>query len=298
MEEYTGRIVRGVGGFYYVDVPQRGIFQCRAKGLFRNEHIRPLVGDMARLHEVVDTDVELAGSIDGILERKSELQRPAIANVDRAVVIFAAADPDPNLSLLDRLLCELERQSVESVVCFNKRDLAESAFLERLREIYESAGYRVVTTCAKTGEISELKEAIRGHVATLAGPSGAGKSSVVNLLQSSSHMETGTISKKLGRGRHTTRHAQLFSVDGCEDTYIADTPGFSDIELGAVDERDLGDLFPEIRPLKDKCRFAGCAHIKEKDCAVKAAVREKLISPERYGSYKSFYQEIKAQRRY
>ena len=298
MEEYTGRIIRGIGGFYYVDTGDDGIFTCRAKGLFRNEGVKPLVGDVVKLIPVVDTDVDNPGSITAVLERTSELVRPAIANIDRAIVIFAAADPEPNLMLLDRFLCEMERRRVESIVCFNKSDLADRERLSQLSDIYEKAGYRVVLTSAKNGDIDALKKELEGRVCAVAGPSGAGKSSIVNLLQSDMEMETGLISKKLGRGRHTTRRAELLKVEGMKDTYIADTPGFSSLEVAVEDPSMVYTLFPEIRAQEKNCRFSLCSHIKEKDCAVRSAVKDGIISKERYDSYCSLYRECVSRKKY
>ncbi len=281
-----------------MDTGDAGIFTCRAKGLFRNEKIKPLVGDMVKVTPVVDTDIENPGSITQVLPRHSMLIRPAIANIDRVIVIFAAADPDPSLPLLDRFLCEMERRKVESVVCFNKADLIDKERADELAGIYRKAGYTVVLTSAKNGDIEELKRELAGRVCAVAGPSGAGKSSIVNLLQSEMEMETGSISRKLGRGRHTTRRSELLKVEGMKDTYIADTPGFSSLEVELDDPRELYTLFPEMKEYEKDCRFAGCSHIKEKECAVRAAVKNGNISRQRYDSYKSLYEEAAQRRKY
>ena len=297
-ETYTGRIIKGIGGFYYVDVSGAGIFTCRAKGLFRNEKVKPLVGDMVRLHPVTDTDIDNPGHIDEILERHSEVIRPAMANVDQIFIIFAAANPTLNLNLLDRFLCESERRRIPAVICFNKCDLIDEDKKKELREIYAPAGYEVLTVSAKNKDLASLKERLSGKLSALAGPSGAGKSTIVNLLQSETVMETGSISKKLGRGKHTTRHAQLLKVDGMEDTYIADTPGFSSFDIMEEEAQNLGALFPEIDRYSGECRFALCSHIKEKECGVKEALAKGLIAGSRYESYSLFYEEIRSRRTY
>lgn len=298
MEQYKGRIIRGIAGFYYVYVSGIGIFECKAKGVFRNKNEKPLVGDLVLVSPVVDTDKERPGNIDSILERHSQLIRPAVANVDQALVIFAAADPEPNLNLLDRFLCEMERQGVKSIVCFNKRDLIADERADELRGIYESAGYKVIMTSAIENSIDTLFEELEGKVTTVAGPSGAGKSSLVNLLQGEIQMETGTISKKLGRGRHTTRRAELIPIEGMDNSFIVDTPGFSSITVMEPEALSVQKLFPEIWIHEPECRFIGCAHIAEPDCGVKQALLRGEITQSRYENYCSFYEEIKARRKY
>ncbi len=295
---YTGRVIRAIGGFYFVKTSSGEEYQCRAKGLFRNENLRPLVGDMVELIPVVDTDIERPGSVTKVLPRKNSLIRPAIANVDLAIVFFSAADPAPNLHLMDRFLCEMEYRGVRSMVCLNKADKAEDQELARYEAIYKSAGYRTLALCAKDGDLTELLGELEGRISVLAGPSGAGKSTLVNRLQTVMRMETGGISKKLGRGRHTTRRSELLAIDSLKDSYIADTPGFSDVALTEVDERCLAALFPEIAGHGTQCRFAQCSHIKEKDCMVRKVLSEGLISRERYESYCMFYEDIKSRRKF
>lgn len=297
-QSLEGRIIRGIAGFYYVYVRSYGIFECKAKGVFRNKNEKPLVGDFVRLHPIVDTDKTNPGSIDEILPRQSELIRPAVANVDQALVIFAAANPEPNLNLLDRFLCEMERQEVKSIVCFNKTDLISEERAKELKDIYESAGYEVLMVSAIEGSLDRLMSVLEGKVTTVAGPSGAGKSSLVNLLQGEIEMETGEISKKLGRGRHTTRRAELIGIEGMEDSFIVDTPGFSSITVMAAEALDVQYLFPEIYVHENRCYYQGCAHIHEPDCAVKEALEKGLISQSRYENYCSFYEEVKARRKY
>lgn len=300
---FSGRIIRGIAGFYYIYVSGMGVFECKAKGIFRKEAEKPLVGDNVIIEQTYDTIKELTGNIIEILPRHSCLIRPAVANVDQALVIFAAADPEPNLNLLDRFLCEMERQNVDSIVCFNKRDLIDDKTAHMLQTTYEKAGYKVVMTSTLADDTGMQWELLDGKVTTVAGPSGAGKSSLVNLLQGKVHMETGEISKKLGRGKHTTRRAELIPVERIgemqlQDSFIVDTPGFSSINVGVGEPLDLQYCFPEIHIHEDGCRFTGCSHISEPDCAVKAALADGLIAETRYDNYCSFFEEIKARKKY
>ena len=206
-----GKIIKGIAGFYYVDVAESGVYECKAKGIFRKEKKKPLVGDNVEI-EVLD-EKEKTGNLIQILPRKNELIRPAAANVDQALVIFAVRQPDPNYQLLDRFLITMEQQEIPSIICFNKKDLAEQEELDQMYQIYISCGYQVLLTSAEQEEgISQIRKILEGKTTVVAGPSGVGKSSLTNLLQEEVSMETGEISKKLKRGRHTTRHAQLLTV--------------------------------------------------------------------------------------
>ena len=290
-----GKIVKGIAGFYYVHVAESGIYECKAKGAFRNQKVKPLVGDNVRL-EVLDEE-QKKGNIEEILPRKNELIRPAVANIDQALVIFAAAKPKPNFNLLDRFLILMQYQKVPAVVCFNKQDMVEQEELQLLRATYESAGYPVLfTSAAKQEGIQAVRDLLKGKTTTVAGPSGVGKSSLINLLSPEAEMETGDISRKIERGKHTTRHSELFALD--EDTFICDTPGFSSIYLPDMEKEELGIYFPEIAEYEPLCRFQGCAHIHEPGCGVKDALEEKKISPIRYENYKLLYEELKDKRRY
>lgn len=290
-----GKIMKGIAGFYYVGVAESGVYECKAKGIFRKDKIKPLVGDDVEI-EVLNEEEKL-GNIVKILPRRSELIRPAVANIDQALVIFAAREPKPNLSLLDRFLVIMEKQDVPVIICFNKQDLCDEEEVGRLKEIYESCGYPVVLASAKQGEgIEEIKALLRGKTTTVAGPSGVGKSSLTNLLQNEVQMETGEISKKLGRGRHTTRHSQIIQIE--EDTWLYDTPGFTSFYVEEIEKEELRFYFREFSKYEGTCRFQGCTHTHEPGCMVKNALEEGKISKERYENYLELYGELKEKRRY
>ena len=290
-----GKIMKGIAGFYYVGVVESGVYECKAKGIFRKDKIKPLVGDDVEI-EVLNEEEKL-GNIVKILPRRSELIRPAVANIDQALVIFAAREPKPNLSLLDRFLVIMEKQDVPVIICFNKQDLCDEEEVGRLKEIYEACGYPVVLASAKQGEgIEEIKSLLRGKTTTVAGPSGVGKSSLTNLLQNEVQMETGEISKKLGRGRHTTRHSQIIQIE--EDTWLYDTPGFTSFYVEEIEKEELRFYFREFSKYEGTCRFQGCTHTHEPGCMVKNALEEEKISKERYENYLELYGELKEKRRY
>ena len=291
-----GKIIKGIAGFYYVHVPDRGIYECKAKGIFRKEQIKPLVGDDVEI-DLLD-EAEKKGNIRTLLPRSSQLIRPAVANVDQALVIFAITCPQPNFNLLDRFLVMMRQQGLPCIICLNKLDLDQEGKGRDYADIYRACGYPVLTVSAagKQG-IERLKEQLRGRTTTVAGPSGVGKSSLVNCLQSGTVMETGEISEKIERGRHTTRHSELIALG--EDTYILDTPGFSSLYLGELLARELKYYFPEFSSYEAVCRFGDdCVHIGEPDCGVKEAVQEKKVSRSRYDNYRLLYEELKEKRRY
>ncbi len=284
----TGKIIKGIAGFYYVQV-ESGVYECKAKGACRKEKIKPLVGDDVEIDVI--SEEEMTGNVINILPRKSELIRPAVANVDQALLIFATKSPEPNLNLLDRFLCMMEEQDLPIIICFNKDDLADEGFQQQMRDTYEPAGYRVIFTSAKEeAGIDAIKEILKGKTSTVAGPSGVGKSSIVNILTEGQVMETGEVSEKIGRGKHTTRHSELLYLG--DDTYIMDTPGFSSLFVPKVDPVDLYRLFPEFIEPAENCRFTGCAHHKEPDCGVKAAVESGEIAASRYENYLQIYSEM------
>ncbi len=290
-----GKIVKGISGFYYVHVVGTGIYECKAKGVFRNRKVKPLVGDNVEI-VVLDEEKHL-GNVEEILPRKNELIRPAVSNIDMALVIFAAAKPDPNFNLLDRFLCMMEYQKVPVTICFNKCDLVSEEEKENLQKIYAPAGYDILFTSVKTGEnIDRLKALLAEKTTTVAGPSGVGKSSLINELQTDVRMQTGAISDKIGRGKHTTRHSEIISIG--QDTYIMDTPGFSSMDLPGFKKEDLWTCYPEFVPYEPECRFIGCSHIGEPDCGVKNALAEGKISRVRYDNYVMLYDEMKNIRKY
>jgi ribosome biogenesis GTPase len=290
-----GKIIKGIAGFYYVFVAGAGVYECRAKGIFRREHIKPLVGDDAEI-SVVDEEKKI-GNVERILPRKSGLIRPAVANVDMALVVFAAAKPEPNCNLLDRFLCMMEFQKLPVTICFNKRDLVTGEAQLELEEIYRPAGYPVIFTSTKTGEnLEELRALLSHKTTTVAGPSGVGKSSLINSLQSEYHMETGDISTRIERGKNTTRHSQIVPIE--DDTFIMDTPGFSTMDIPELEKEELFRCYPEFVQYEPKCRFVGCSHIGEPDCGVKEALAKGSISPVRYENYKLLYQELKDRKKY
>ena len=292
-----GKIMKGIAGFYYVDVAGSGVFQCRAKGIFRKDNQKPLVGDVVEVEPVVDSDIENPGNLVRIFPRKNSLIRPAVANIDQAVVIFAAASPAPNLNLLDRFLIAMEMSDIPSVIVFNKTDLVSEETVRELKAVYENSGYPLLFTSAATGQgVEELSVLLSHKTSTVAGPSGAGKSTLINHISPDVQMKTGSISEKIGRGRHTTRHAQLIPLR--EDTYIVDTPGFTSFELEQIQKEELASYYPEMRQVSDLCRFRGCAHIEEPDCGVKDALKDGRINRVRYENYKQIYQELAARPRW
>ncbi|MCI8549894.1 MAG: ribosome small subunit-dependent GTPase A [Lachnospiraceae bacterium] len=290
----TGKIIKGIAGFYYVHDGHNQVYECKAKGIFRNRNLKPMVGDYVALE--VLSEEEGLGNITEIFPRKNSLIRPACANVDQALVIFAVKEPEPNLNLLDRFLVMMEFQEVPCQICFNKMDLG-TACGTRLAALYEKAGYPVhlVSTYTEEG-LFKVQELIQGKTTVMAGPSGVGKSSVMNLIYPEAAMETGQISEKLKRGRHTTRHTELFCVG--EDTFLLDTPGFSSLELEQISCGELRFYYPEFLPFEGGCRFQGCVHGKEPGCAVKEALEKGVIGKERYENYLVLYEELKTRKRY
>ena len=290
-----GKIVKGISGFYYVHVVESGIYECKAKGIFRQQKMKPLVGDDVEIDII--SEEKKTGNVAAILPRKNALIRPAVANVDQALLIFAAASPNPNFNLLDRFLVMMGRQDVPVILCFNKCDLITEEQQQEIAAIYEASGCKILFVSAKKElGLKELQEILEGKTTTVAGPSGVGKSSLINLLAPEACMETGEISKKIERGRHTTRHAELIQLKG--DGYIMDTPGFSSLYLPEMEKEELQDCYPEFAALEPYCRFQGCNHISEPDCGVKEALSEGKIHPVRYENYCQLYGELKDRKKY
>lgn len=285
-----GKIIKGIAGFYYVHVVHSGIYECKAKGVFRNKKIKPLVGDNVEF-EILDEENRI-GNIINIYDRKNELIRPAVSNISQALVVFAIANPMPNLNLLDRFLVMMERNGIDTIICFNKIDLVDEEEILKLRDIYVKAGYHVMFTSTKENMgIEEVLRVIDGKTTAFAGPSGVGKSSLLNALIPEANSQTGEISEKIKRGKHTTRHTEIFNVS--DDTYLMDTPGFSSLYVNDFEKEELKDYFREFIEYNDGCRFTGCVHVNEPDCLVKEAVENGEISQSRYDNYILMYEEIK-----
>ncbi|WP_334136666.1 ribosome small subunit-dependent GTPase A [Muricomes intestini] len=290
-----GKIIKGIAGFYYVHVVESGVYECKAKGIFRKEKIKPLVGDCVDI-KVLD-DIEKEGNIVEILLRKNELIRPAAANIDQALVVFAVSNPEPHFNLLDRFLVMMESKEIPVILCFNKKDIAAQPELAQIREIYQACGYEVVFTSAlKKENMEPVRKLLEGKATVIAGPSGVGKSSLINLLQTEVQMETGSISEKIGRGKHTTRHSELIAIN--ENSYIMDTPGFSSLYVNEFDKGELKYYFREFAPYEGKCRFVGCNHVHEPGCLVKEAVEAGKIHSIRYEDYLEMYRELQERKRY
>lgn len=286
-----GKIVKGIAGFYYVEC-DGNIYECKARGVFRNRSEKPLVGDFVEFKILEGQDMK--GNIEAILPRHSKLRRPEVANVDQALIVFAAIDPAPDIHLLNRFLVSMESEDVESIICINKNDLYEETEIPR---IFSAAGYKVLRTSVKEGRgIEEVREILSGKTTAIAGPSGVGKSSLINTVAGKQVMETGEISQKIKRGKNTTRHSELITIG--PHSYILDTPGFASVDIPDIEKESLGWCFPEFVEHIPNCKFSGCSHRSEPQCAVKAALEEGKISKERYDDYVYFFNEINDRRKW
>lgn len=289
-----GKIIKGIAGFYYVHTV-KGLVECKAKGIFRKDKIKPLVGDNVEI-ELVDEGL-LLGNIVRIFPRCNALIRPASANIDQALVIFAIAKPAPNYNLLDRFLINMEQQRLPAVICFNKTDLISDKELNEPRKAYGGCGSKLLfVSGGKKQGMDEIRSCLKGKTTVVAGPSGVGKSTIINALYPDANMETGEISHKIERGRHTTRHAQLFALS--EDTFIMDTPGFTSLNIWNMEKEELKGCYLEFAEFEKDCRFGGCAHISEPVCGVKEALAAGKISKVRYDNYVMLYEELKNKKKY
>lgn len=290
-----GKIIKGVGGFYYVHTKD-GVYECHAKGAFRNKKERPLVGDRVEFSEVPDSEKEHTGHILRILERKNELIRPLVSNIDQAVLLFAVKNPAPSFPLIDRFLLHLLVKEIPCLLFFNKKDLLtreDGDFIEEIKEIYKKAELPVYFLQGNSAEDkNRILSLLKGKTTVFSGPSGVGKSTMINSLLGEEKMETGGLSEKIARGKNTTRHAEFFALD--EDSYVLDTPGFTSLFPPEIIPENLRYFYPEFEAYRKDCHYNSCVHIGERktDCAVKRAVLEGKISAVRYESYKKLYQEL------
>lgn len=279
-----GIIIKGIGGFYYIKTNE-GTFECKARGIFRHKEQKPMVGDWVEI-EVNNEE----GVIEKIYDRTSELSRPTVANVTQAFVVFAIKNPDLNFDLLNKFLLLCEYNSIKAVVCLNKGDLISAEGKEVLKHKINNIGYEVIFIKAKFKEgIDELKEKLNDNVTVLCGPSGAGKSTLINVLGKRKLMETGEVSEKIGRGKHTTRHSELLEA---AEGFIVDTPGFSTLDISFIERDQLKYYFPEFNEYNDGCKFTGCVHHKEPGCLVKGALEEGHINKSRYDFYIKTLEEV------
>lgn len=282
----TGKIIKGIGGFYYVEAAEV-VFECKLRGNFRNKNITPVVGDNVEFSVNNNAD----NRIERILERKNLLVRPPLANIDRLFIISSLAEPAVNTFIIDKMAAIAEHKGIEPIIVFTKIDLDDC---ESCLKIYESAGFKTVLCCNNDGRgADEIKEMLYGKVSAFTGNTGVGKSSLLNRIDERLDLKTGETSKKLGRGRHTTRHCELFKVAG---GYVADTPGFSSLDFEKAEiilKDELFSCFREFAPYFGKCRFSTCSHTNEKGCAVLDAVRDGRISKSRHDSYVQMYNEAK-----
>ena len=282
-----GIIIKGIGGFYYVEAADGIIYECKARGVFRKEKITPLAGDKVE----ISVDENNKNSIDKIYERRNMFKRPPIANVDKLVIVSSVCDPRPNLLIIDRLSAVAVYKNVETIIVFTKNDLQSA---DEYIEIYKNAGFKTFAVSNETGEgIGEVKAVIENGVCVFTGNSGVGKSSLINRMYPDFALETGEISKKLGRGRHTTRHVELLKIN---NGYIADTPGFSSLDFETNDlikKDELAFCFPDFSDFIDSCKFSTCAHVNDKGCRLIEAVNSGDVMRSRHESYVTMYNEVK-----
>ena len=297
----TGLVIKGIGGFYYVKT-EDGTFECKGRGIIKKKGIKLQVGDRVRFSEVDlsaearERGVEHEGVIEEVFERKNSFVRPPIVNVDTIAVTFAALDPEPGFTMIDKFLIMAEMNNVEAIIVINKCDLASEEMLNEYENIYKGLYPVVRTSVNENMGLDELDRLIEGKTVAFAGASGVGKSTIINALVPNAEIETGAVSKKTSRGRHTTRHVEIFETQS--GGLIYDTPGFTSFDILEAAEDELQDYYPEMRPYKGRCYYDNCRHLMEPDCAVKEAVRRGEISRIRYRSYKNNMSEIKEKRKY
>lgn len=283
-DKQTGRIIRSLSGFYDVQLPG-GVISCRGRGVLRRQHVTPLTGDLVEI-----TLERGKGMVEAVLPRRNSFIRPAVANVDALVIFAANVNPVTEPFLIDRVAAIAGNQNVESVLCVNKCDLDPA---QGLREIYRRAGFQVFAVSAATGEgLEPLRAFLRGKLTAFTGNTGVGKSSILNALCPALCLPTGEVSEKLGRGRHTTRHVELFALD--ESTYVMDTPGFASFDTDQMDvilKENLQYAFPDFAPYIGRCQFADCSHRREPGCAIRAALDQGQLEPTRYESYCRLYEK-------
>ncbi|MBQ4307364.1 MAG: ribosome small subunit-dependent GTPase A [Lachnospiraceae bacterium] len=289
-----GKIIRSLAGFY--DVYAGGaLYRCRARGVFRALGVKPLVGDDVEITVTDTVSDPMEGSVDKLLPRKNKLLRPSACNLDQAMLVFAVTAPAPSINMLDRFLISVKETELPVILTFTKTDLASGEDLDRLRSIYRESGVTLAfVTSDDPGSYGEIWEMLKGKTTVFAGPSGVGKSTMINYFCPEAHMETGEISRKIERGKNTTRHVELFWAG--EDTYIMDTPGFTSLYLEEITPDTLRDYYPEFEPYEEKCRFHGCMHESEPGCAVRAAAENGEFSPVRYDTYREILRELKERR--
>lgn len=294
-----GKIIKSIAGFYEVHTGDC-VYRCRAKGIFRALGKKPLVGDDVEI-DITDTvSVPKEGNVRALLPRKNELVRPNVANVDQALLIFAITHPAPSYNMLDRFLITMQERALDAVLCFTKKDLATQEEMQELRETYEACGCRVLFISSFMPEsLGEVQAVLAGKTTVLTGPSGAGKSTLINTLCPDANMQTGELSRKIHRGKNTTRHVELLAVDErgggdwLPDTYLVDTPGFTSLWVQDIEPDQLHYYYPEFEKYEPGCRFNGCVHVNEPDCAVKAALDRGEISRIRYRNYCEIYEDLR-----
>lgn len=284
-----GTIVKGIGGFYYVEAYQT-IYECKARGKFRKTNVIPIIGDYVLIH--ITDEIEKKGVIEEILERKNSLIRPAVANVDQAMVVFSVSYPQIHLDLLDRFLIHIEKENIIPYIVLNKIDEADVTSYQNIIERYTKVGYEVICLSAKEAIHTDvLLPKLKDRITVFAGPSGVGKSTLINTIEEGLTLEIGQVSDKIKRGKHTTRHVELIPLTG--GGFVLDTPGFTSLQLNGIEADELQYYFPEFKPYIGTCKFRGCTHIHEPECMVREALEENKIVKERYETYCTFYKQLK-----